>query len=119
MDKDKGNNKVSVSFYRIAKRLKAIAEPSRLSIIQTLCDGEKNVTELISSTGFSQASVSKHLGILRAEELVEWRRDNKNVYYRLKNMMPKEICNIICRSIEDDLHKGKEMLEDYWRTDDE
>lgn len=119
MDKEMENNTMSVSFYRIARRLKAIAEPSRLSIIQTLCDGEKNVTELIRSTGFSQASVSKHLRILRAEELVEWRRDNKNIFYRLKSMMPKEVCNIICRSIEEDIFKGKEMLENYWRTADE
>ena len=109
MDKEKGNNKMPVSFYRIARRLKAIAEPSRLSIIQTLCDGEKNVTELISSTGFSQTSVSKHLSILKAEELVEWRRDNKNVYYRLKSMMPKEICNIICHSIEEDLYRQRDV----------
>ncbi|TFH37807.1 MAG: transcriptional regulator, partial [Chrysiogenales bacterium] len=84
-----------------------------------LCDGEKNVTELITSTGFSQARVSKHLRILRTEELVEWRRDNKNVYYRLKSMVPKEICNIICHSLEEDIFKGKEMFENYWRTADE
>ncbi len=110
---------MSVSFYRIAKRLKAIAEPSRLSIIQGLCGGEKNVTELISSTGFSQARVSKHLGILRSEELVEWRRDNKNVYYRLKSSVPKEICSIICSSIEEDLHGGDETPGGYWRVDNE
>ncbi len=94
--------------------MKAMAEPSRLTILQFLCDGEKNVTELVSRTGFSQASVSKHLRILRIEELVDSRRDNRMVYYRLKSMMPKEVCDRICHSLEENIVSGKKRIKNYW-----
>ncbi|MBN2069883.1 MAG: helix-turn-helix transcriptional regulator [Candidatus Krumholzibacteriota bacterium] len=93
-----------------------MAEPSRLSIMQKLCDREMNVTELVDSTGFSQANVSKHLRILRTEELVDYRRENKKIYYSLKNDMPREVCNIICRSLEDELSSEAKILKKYWRS---
>ncbi len=110
------NKRKALPFTRIARRLKAMAEPSRLSIMQKLCDREMNVTELVDSTGFSQANVSKHLRILRTEELVDYRRENKKIYYSLKNDMPREVCNIICRSLEDELSSEAKILKKYWRS---
>lgn len=103
----------------IARRLKAMAEPSRLSLLHLLCESEMSVTRLVQRTGMSQASVSKHLRVLREEGLVDSRRERRMIYYRLKSSMPKEICDQVCRSIEEDVEREKKNVGEYWRRSNE
>jgi DNA-binding transcriptional ArsR family regulator len=107
------------SFKLIAKRLKAIADPSRLAIMHMLCEGERNVTELVGMTGLTQANVSKHLRILREEGLVSYRRDHRRIFYDLANELHKDICSLVCRSLEECAAMNKEILESYWRAQGE
>jgi DNA-binding transcriptional ArsR family regulator len=103
----------SVPFELMARRLKALADASRLSVLRRLCDGEKCVTELVEETGLGQANVSKHLHILLGEGFVRARRDSRNVFYRLSNGMSEEICAIICRSIRERAAGEKRALAGY------
>ena len=45
----------------VSRRFGVLAEPMRLRLIQTLFDGEKNVSALVAATGGTQANVSRHL----------------------------------------------------------
>jgi DNA-binding transcriptional ArsR family regulator len=107
------------SFRLISKRLKAIADPSRMAILHILCEGERNVSELTRSTGLSQANVSKHLRILREEGLVSCRRDHRKIFYELANEFPKAVCLLVCRSLAERVSTDKEILESYWRAQSE
>ncbi|MCX5754074.1 MAG: metalloregulator ArsR/SmtB family transcription factor [Candidatus Krumholzibacteria bacterium] len=97
----------------VARRLKALADASRLAVLGRLCDGEKCVTELVEETGLGQANVSKHLHILLGEGFVLARRYRRNVFYRLPNGMSEEICAIICRSIREKAADEKRALARY------
>jgi len=103
----------SMPFELVARRLKALADASRLSVLRRLCAGEKCVTELVDETGLGQANVSKHLRILLGEGFVLARRDHRNVFYRLSNGMSEEICAIICRSIREKAADEKRVLARY------
>ncbi len=103
----------SLPFDLVARRLKALADASRLAVLRRLCAGEKCVTELVEETGFGQANVSKHLRILLGEGFVLARRDRRKVFYRLPNGMSEEICAIICRSIREKAASEKRMLARY------
>ena len=70
-------------YKRQARVLKALANESRLMIVDRLSRGECNVTELVNLVGSDQSTVSKHLAVLRGHGIVEDRRDGNNVYYRL------------------------------------
>ena len=85
----------------IARRLRAMADPSRLAVLHGLCDGEKCVTELMEATRLSQTNLSKHLRILKGENLVVARRNHRHVYYRLSSEAPEEICELVCESIRE------------------
>lgn len=91
----------SMPFELVARRLKALADPSRLAVLRLLCGGERCVTGIVEETGLGQANVSKHLRILLGEGFVMARREHRNVFYRLSNGMSEEICAIICRSIRE------------------
>ncbi len=63
--------------------LKAMANESRLMIVDRLSKGECTVGELTDLIGSDQSTVSKHLAVLRSHSIVDDRREGNNVYYTL------------------------------------
>ncbi len=63
--------------------LKALSHEARLVILCLLIEGEKSVTEIEQLLNLRQPAVSQQLARLRADDLVETRRDGKNIYYSL------------------------------------
>ncbi|HEV2396034.1 MAG TPA: metalloregulator ArsR/SmtB family transcription factor [Candidatus Sulfotelmatobacter sp.] len=70
-------------FKQQARVLKALANESRLMIIDRLNKGECSVGELTGLVGSDVSTISKHLALLRANGIVEDRRQGTTVYYRL------------------------------------
>jgi ArsR family transcriptional regulator len=66
-----------------ARVLKALANESRLRIVDRLAKGECSVGELTKLIGSDQTTVSKHLAVLRAHGIVLDRREGNVVYYTL------------------------------------
>jgi DNA-binding transcriptional ArsR family regulator len=84
----------------IAERFKALAEPSRLKILNALRDGERTVTEILEVTGFGQANVSKHLQLLYSAGFVERRKDGVSMYYKLADNEVIRLCELMCGRLE-------------------
>ncbi|MFZ6842986.1 metalloregulator ArsR/SmtB family transcription factor [Undibacterium sp. RuTC16W] len=61
--------------------LRALANEDRLLLLCQLSQGEKSVSELEELLDLHQPSLSQQLGVLRAEGLVDTRRDGKRIYY--------------------------------------
>ena len=70
-------------FRQQARVLKALANESRLQIVDRLSRGECSVGELTDLVGSDQSTVSKHLALLRAHGIVLDRREGNVVYYTL------------------------------------
>lgn len=66
-----------------AARLKALADPTRLAVMEALMDGPKHVGTLQQLLGIEQSLLSHHLQTLREANLVEAERDGKAVLYSL------------------------------------
>ena len=71
------------AFKQQARVLKALANESRLTIIDRLSRGECSVGDLTQIVGTDLSTVSKHLAVLRAHGIVDDRREGSVVYYRL------------------------------------
>ena len=70
-------------FKKQARLLKALANESRLKIVDRLSRGECSVGELTKLVGSDRSTVSKHLAVLRSHGIVEDRREGNVVYYTL------------------------------------
>ena len=68
-----------------AKLFRGFADPSRLSIMETLRAGEMTVTEIVEATELSQSNISNHLACLRDCGLVTAEQDGRYVRYRLSD----------------------------------
>jgi len=70
-------------FKQQARVLKALANESRLKIVDKLSRGECSVGELTKLVGSDQSTVSKHLALLRSHGIVSDRREGNVVFYTL------------------------------------
>ncbi len=66
-----------------ARKLKVLADTTRLAVLETLMEGPKHVGELNAVIGLEQSLLSHHLKILREEGFVQATRDGKSVLYTL------------------------------------
>ncbi len=67
-----------------AQVFKALAHPSRLSIVEALVEGEHCVNELTDLLGIDASTTSRHLSILRNAGLITDEKRGACVYYRLQ-----------------------------------
>lgn len=68
-----------------AKLFRGFADPSRLSIVETLRDGPLSVGEITAATALSQSNVSNHLSCLLDCGLVAREQQGRYVYYQLSD----------------------------------
>ncbi len=67
-----------------ARLFHALADPTRLQILNLLRDGERCVCDLTDAVGAAQSRLSFHLRILRESGVVLDRREGRWVYYRIR-----------------------------------
>ncbi|MCF8307992.1 MAG: metalloregulator ArsR/SmtB family transcription factor [Bacteroidales bacterium] len=85
-----------------ASKLRAIAHPMRIAIIDLLHENQKqSVTEIYKKLNIEQASASHHLNILKNKGVLTSQRDGKKIYYSLKNQTLTEIIECINRCNEE------------------
>lgn len=65
--------------------LRLIASRHRLMILCSLMEGELSVTEINQRVPLSQSNLSRHLAMLRSDDLVATRRDGNVIYYRISS----------------------------------
>lgn len=77
-----------------------LSTPTRLRIVHELCEGEKNVGELLNRVGARQPNVSQHLGMLYRGGLVARRREGSQMYYRISSQRVFLLCDALCGDAE-------------------
>jgi ArsR family transcriptional regulator, virulence genes transcriptional regulator len=78
--------------------LKALAHEARLLILCLLIDREKSVTEIEQMLSLRQPAISQQLARLRADGLVETRREGKNIFYSLARPEVREVIGSLHRA---------------------
>ena len=84
---------------RVVERFAALADPVRVRILMRLKDGEADVSTLVSVCGASQASVSKHLSVLRQAGWVASRRHGTRVICSVADTALFDICQLVCDGV--------------------
>ncbi|MBX7149767.1 metalloregulator ArsR/SmtB family transcription factor [bacterium] len=85
---------------KMAHRVKALADSSRLRILQTLYAGEKPVNSVVNETGLEQANTSKHLAFLTHTGFAKSRRSGTTIYYSLSSPAVKKMLKKLLKGFE-------------------
>jgi DNA-binding transcriptional ArsR family regulator len=83
-----------------------LADPKRIALLYALRDGETTVNQLAETLGLPQATVSRHLKILRERNLVNARRDGMNVHYSLANEKILDALDLLRQVLNDNLNRS-------------
>ena len=86
-------------FELAAEVFRVMSAPMRLKIISSLCNGEKNVGELLAEIDTTQPNMSQHLGTLYQAGVLGKRRDGVQIYYRIINDRVVTLCRAVCTQI--------------------
>jgi len=84
---------------KVASYFQALSEPTRLSLLNLLRNGEHNVGELAQLTGFTPANVSRHLALLTSHGLVERESRGTSAYYRIADPSVYQLCDLVCGTL--------------------
>jgi ArsR family transcriptional regulator len=74
---------------------RALADPKRLCVLESLASGELSVGDLSGRVGCQVPNMSQHLAVLRSAGLVTTRRDGSTVFYRLADARVLEAYRLI------------------------
>jgi len=90
----------------VAAYFQALSEPTRLTILNLLRNGERNVGELAAATGYTSANISRHLGVLVQHGLVARETRGTAVYCRIDDDSVYALCDLVCGSIGRQLERA-------------
>ncbi len=98
-------------FYEAKARIVSVlANPTRLQIVDLLCERERTVSELSSALGIAQATTSQHLAVMRKAGVVETRKEANFVYYRLADPRIAHACRVMSEAVLGLLESEQERL---------
>jgi DNA-binding transcriptional ArsR family regulator len=103
-------------FDSVAELFSVLSTPIRLKIISAVCQGEKNVSQLLSEIETTQPNMSQHLSMLYRCGVLAKRREGTQVYYRLQSERVATLCRAVCTQValelssEETLEPGDRLL---------
>jgi DNA-binding transcriptional ArsR family regulator len=86
-------------FEMAAEVFRVMSAPMRLKIISALCNGEKNVTQLLEEIETTQPNMSQHLNTLYQAGVIGKRREGVQIFYRIINDRVVTLCRAVCTQI--------------------
>lgn len=91
---------------------KSLSDPNRVRILLALRNGELCVCQITELFGFAPSTVSKHLSILHHAGLIQSRKTERWVYYRLADGVATVAVREAIDWVHKSLGKSKEAAED-------
>ena len=96
---DESDEQSDEVFEKAAEVFRVMSAPMRLRIISALCNGEKNVGELLAEIHTTQPNMSQHLSTLYQAGVLGKRREGVQIYYRIVNDKVVSLCRAVCVQI--------------------
>ncbi len=90
----------------------AIADPTRRRLLLMLREGEMGASDLARPFDTTQSAISQHLAILSRAGLVQYRREGRRRYYRVRPRPLREVADWVA-FFERFWDKKFEALSDY------
>jgi DNA-binding transcriptional ArsR family regulator len=96
-------------FASVAELFGILSTPIRLKIISAVCNGEKNVSELLAQIDTTQPNMSQHLGMLYRSGVLAKRREGTQMYYRLQSERVAALCRAVCTQVAIELENDAQV----------
>ncbi len=93
-----------------AEILKAIAQETRLSILELLRDGERCVCEIFPAINQEQSNVSRHLNMMQKAGILTRRKDGLRIFYAVKHPEVLAIIDLAAAIMRSETGRRNDLL---------
>ncbi len=93
-----------------AEVLKALAQPTRLKILECLRDGEKCICEIVPEVNGEQSNISRHIALMQKNHLITTRKDGVRVMVKVKDPEVFEILDKVSILLKKQLREQRKLL---------
>ena len=94
----------------VAGLFAALAEPTRLRLLQVLQRGPATVGDLVAASGMKQANVSRQLGLLHQAGVLAREKEGNLVRYSIRLPLVFDLCALVCDSLRDEAIARAKLL---------
>jgi DNA-binding transcriptional ArsR family regulator len=75
--------------------LKALAQPTRLKILEMLRGGERCICEIVPAINGEQSNISRHISVMQKSHLITTRKDGVKVMVKVRDPRIFEILDTV------------------------
>ena len=92
---EKSKSSFGLLMNRASDVFQALSHPIRLSICFELSTAEQSVSQLCNALRQPQHSISQHLALLRKQNVVNARKQSRQVFYQISDPQVQKVLNCI------------------------
>lgn len=93
-----------------AEILKALAQPTRLKILELLRNGERCICEIVPAINGEQSNISRHISLMQKSHLVTTRKDGVRVMVDVKDPKIFEILDKVSVILKNQMKEQEKLL---------
>lgn len=90
--------------------LKALAQPTRLKILEMLRDGERCICEIVPAINGQQSNISRHISLMQKSHLISTRKDGVKVMVKVRGPEVFEILDKVGLLLKRELMEQRKVL---------
>ena len=93
-----------------AEILKALAQPTRLKILELLRYGERCICEIVPAINGEQSNISRHISLMQRNHLVTTRKDGVKVMVSVKDPEIFKILDRVSAILRHQMNEQRELV---------
>ena len=93
-----------------AEILKALAQPTRLKILELLRNGERCICEIVPAINGEQSNISRHISLMQKSHLVTTRKDGVRVMVKVRDPRIFEILDRISTILKNRMSEQSRLI---------
>ncbi len=96
-----------------AEILKALAQPTRLKILELLRNGEKCICEIVPAINGEQSNISRHISLMQKSHLVTTRKDGVKVMVKVRDPKIFEILDSVSLLLKKQIQETGKLIQKF------
>ena len=93
-----------------AEILKALAQPTRLKILELIRNGEKCICEIVPALNGEQSNISRHISLMQKSNLVTARKDGVRVMVKVKDPKVYDILDKVSAILKTQVSEQNKLM---------
>ncbi|MGD0626166.1 MAG: metalloregulator ArsR/SmtB family transcription factor [Thermodesulfobacteriota bacterium] len=96
-----------------AEILKALAQPTRLKILECLRQGERCICEIIPAVHGEQSNISRHISLMQKSHLVSTRKDGVKVMVKVRDPKILDILDRVSAILKAQMNEQSRLVKTF------